>query len=373
MTIASVECNGAITADDVFWSNDAEKREREQIENTKDIEDERQFRAGQPTAINEFDTAIEHALRSSFGNTEKFSTDDATERSQLRTERLEWNRQMMTMADLKTATKENVGDDVVERLGAFRVEVANVVEQIKAMEPAKATKKGGKSKGKKSKLTKPTTSISMPQDVPKLVVQCQSVEQDVPKWLYGGATDECNTMVHSLLHRALTVSNVQFRELIEWRVTVRNWDDALYEELKEQYIQFYGAVFDQMETVSKWRECVAFQVKLMEARKRTEHLVVDSVLAKLKALMAMDQMANVQRSSEEEEDDAEADVVVVGLDEVVGCWESIAFDGDSKTIISVHQRPFTLSSAHVDFIESVRQWVQQRRAAIDEQTGQTAT
>ena len=353
-----------IVADETFWSEDAEKRERIKAENEKEIDDERQFRAQQPPKISEYESMIEQSQRSAFGNTMKFSSDDATERSKLREQRIEWNRQMTAMKELKDGMNDNA-EDLMNRLSGYRTEISKLIEEIKAMEPVKS-KKGGKSKGKKSKIAAPTTSISMTEDIPKLVEQCQRVEQDVPEWHYGVKTEECNTLLHSFLFKILTESNEQFRDLVGYRETVENLEDALFEQIEGEFIGLYLPLFQQFEIASKWRECGAVHLKLVDAQKRADRLMAESALAKLKMLMTMDERQHNDDERQEDGGDQQEVPEPIELDQVVGYLKAIPFDVDSRTTIAVKERLIKLNEEQTQFISKVEQWVKQKQASSND-------
>jgi len=359
----------SIVADDEFWQNDKEKTERETAENKQEIAEEKQFRSAQTDKFAEHNAMIDETLKASHENTKNYDSEDVTKRGQLRTERLEWAEQLSTMADLDEELMRNMAD-LKQRLTTFSDEIEKMVDEARNTEPPKPPPKGKKSKKakpkkkKKGKISKPATDVSLSAlDVPKLTEQCITVEKTVPAWRYAKKTDKCNLGIFTILYDVLTQCNSQFAALVQNKREVPHLDDDCFKECCDQYTALCAAVFQAIETVSKWRPQVPFEGHI-KIQLESDDIIIAAMFCTLQIALpveAIDAELSPQTPKGDEEapvDKAESEEVEIDVDQIAESLSSLEL---KEGAVMLKEHRIELKADYVEYVKKVEEWIQHKR------------
>ena len=208
-----------------FWNEDEETAQKLQDENNQSIQNEQRFREELNKKIREHTEYIVAVQKTAHQNAETFCKEDTEQRQKLRAERLEWNEKLKAMECTNQEMKGNL-DTFKQNLTKFGVEIDKMVQDIKDADVEEAQR--GKKAKSKTKISKVTTDIVLPQNIVELVNDCKDVSENVPKWMYGDKIKACNEAIYSTLYEIQCQCNAQFSALIEHKQTVHNLNEECF-------------------------------------------------------------------------------------------------------------------------------------------------
>ena len=362
-----------------FWQRDDETREELFKINSEQLQNEKQFRDGQQMeSVSNHGSYIQKAQKLSFDNTQKYDNHDLEKRGKLRTERIEWNKKLQEMDNICNDIKENF-NALKESMSALNAEISQIVEETKvASSEAEDKKKGkGKAKGKsKSKISKPSTDIKLPQNIPKLLEQCQNVEQNVPKWVYGNKLDKCNELLNTLIYDIIVQSNNEFAELIDHKKNVSGIEEETFKECTDKYMNFCLAIFEQINVLKEWKEMGSWSEQFHQEQNKLNGVIVESTFIKLQSLIPMNKQQKLsedvkvtenEKINPEETDHANdnhesSEKEEIALDTIVSYLNEIEFVGDLKDEIKIKDDyKIKLSVDYVTYVTEIEQWLKNKQ------------